>query len=143
MILDEDKEFLEHYGVKGMKWGVRRKSGGSKPKKEKGPTSKEIKSARKRHNGRVSKIQGYELESISRDRKVAEAAAKKIRATGKEEGARSDARIAAKLTKGERVTNVLVLGPVGLVVNKKAPESRRRMVENYLDQVENVRVQGG
>jgi len=35
MIIDED-DFLEHFGVKGQKWGVRKKresSGGNKPKK--------------------------------------------------------------------------------------------------------------
>lgn len=31
MILEEDVEFLEHYGVKGMKWGVRRGSDGARP----------------------------------------------------------------------------------------------------------------
>lgn len=51
--LAEDVAFLEHYGVKGMRWGVRRsnrskKRSGSTPKKRRAPSAKTLSNRAKR-----------------------------------------------------------------------------------------------
>ena len=100
MTFDEDKPSLEeigHSGVKGMKWGVRKKVSG-----------REIRSARARLGAEQDKLFTKERE---------------VRKTGKGNAAyqkqktaflnNPDRVLATRLTKGEKATQLILLGPLG------------------------------
>lgn len=114
--------FLEHYGVKGMKWGVRKKhesSGGSsssKPAKTK-VTSADIHQARYRQSLRARKYQESQGDFIvARTAKGQDAAEKIMRAREKEYFTNPDAKLAARSTTGEKVAAAIVYGAVGLTI---------------------------
>lgn len=84
---DLGKEFLEHYGVKGMKWGVRRTDaqlsrgkgkdkedgGGAKPKKVVGKTKTTGKSASEMSDAQLKKV----VERINTEQRYAQLTAPK------------------------------------------------------------------
>jgi hypothetical protein len=58
---DVGRDFLEHYGVKGMKWGVRKKSGSSKG----GPASDDAKRHAANKKKKVSELSDRELKDLA------------------------------------------------------------------------------
>lgn len=153
--MDTEKEvqnFLKHYGKKGMKWGVTNESpsgglsrsninkvqpvsGGGKP------TSAQIKEARQRHNDRAAKINTNDRIGISTLDKATQAkVAANIRKLANEPGARQDASIGAKLTRGERAATYLAVGPFAPLVNRKADKNREAYVQAFLDAASSVKV---
>lgn len=130
--MDLVDEFLEHYGVPGMKWGKRKSS----------PSSREIKEARGRHNDRAQRInRNVEIGSKTYDKVTQKRAAQAIRKIGKEDGAEKDASVGARLTKGERFATYMVVGPLAPLVNSKAQKNRQAYTEAFIKSAANVKVQ--
>jgi len=100
---------LEHYGIKGMRWGVRKASDpsssaeiASKTKKTK-PSTNDILTARSRQQARQRAYQEAQAEFIvARTRKGKDQAEKTMRRMEKEYFTNPDAETAKKLTKGEK-----------------------------------------
>lgn len=105
-MFDQEKEdFLEHYGVKGMKWGQRGRSS-------------QIQQARKRQGAKARKFQKAEDEALTAHDKgpKAYAAAKAKADKLKQEFNDSpDRPISMKMTMGEAAVSLMLLGPIGLV----------------------------
>lgn len=90
---------LEHYGTKGMKWGVRKKV-----------TGRDIRSARARL--------GLEQDKLFNKARDVKATGRGQKAYEKQKTAflnNPDRVLATKLTKGEKAAQVILAGPIGLV----------------------------
>lgn len=101
-VMDTD-DFLEHYGVKGMKWGHRK------------PTSSEIVGARRRVAKASRKVDNAEDKmSTAKDAKSAKAAKKEFDKVNKEFLNNPDRVTALRLTTGEKWSHaaLAVLFPV-------------------------------
>lgn len=130
--MSEVTEFLEHYGKKGMKWGKTTTTKSS---------SADIKSARNRHNTRVDEIENLALKAMgSQTVKGRTAAVKSMNALAKEGLNSGDAKIAAKITRGEKVAVALLASPLALVTIPSAVKARQAVGENYLDNASRVSV---
>jgi hypothetical protein len=119
-IVGEDKPDLDelmHYGVLGMKWGQRKKGGG-----------KEIRKARRNLRGERRKLNSVE-EARREAPKGSEARTKldkKLNTLQREYNKNPDRVLANRLTRGEKLASVLLLGPVGLVaIGGTSARSRR------------------
>lgn len=109
---------LSHYGIKGMKWGVRRtpEQLGHKPKKPRKPTAKEITDARERHNERAAAIErNVNRANIVGTKAAKQKAAKEIRRLAKEAKDSGDISTMARMTRGEMAVSALSGGPFGLL----------------------------
>lgn len=115
--LGELDDYLEHYGVKGMKWGVR-----------KAPSHAEIKSARKTMRGAMKK----ELEGASLKKKAS------IAFLGEASGQLSreyrmmpERAVALRSTAGERLAATILAGPSGgaSIVALAANTGMRKQIE--------------
>lgn len=106
--MDKVDEFLEHHGVKGMHWGVKRSGK---------PGTQEIHDARIRTQARVNQQQvQFDKLNLASTEKGKQAALKEIARIG-EEGS-SDAEIAGHKTTGEKIgTAILVAGTGALLVS--------------------------
>jgi len=116
-----DDELLIHYGIKGMKWGRRkaRDDGGSgkaaKPKKK--ITSDDIRESRAQHQARVAElIRADQRVRTATTKKGKDAALRQVEKMAKQIANTDDARIANKMTRGEKAAALFVAGPLGLVV---------------------------
>jgi len=98
---------LAHYGVKGMKWGVRKAN----------PTTSEIQGARQRQAIRWQKVieadQKLQIASSSSQKKSAE---RQIDKAARDFATNEDRVTAARMTRGEKATALILAGPVGLIV---------------------------
>lgn len=98
-------EDLYHHGVKGMKWGHRKKYATS-----------DIKDARARQDSRRADINNTAAKLNLAKGKQAEGLAKKYNKQMDDFNKNPDAAVAARMTKGEKAASVLIGGPIGLLV---------------------------
>lgn len=138
---------LKHYGVKGMKWGVRRtpeQLGNRKPKKKK-VTTKDISEARSRHNSRLESIQRQvDRGNVVGTKTAKTKAASQIRKIAKEALESGDISIASKLTRGEKVINTLSGGPLGALTLYSAVQANKVRAHNaqvILDAYSTIKVE--
>lgn len=123
MSQQEREAALAHFGVKGMKWGQRKNdasggNAGGSSKKAARPTTGQILNARANTQAHLAKIYAADQDVRTATTKAGkDAALKVVEKHAKAIGQSDDTRVANMLTKGERVTNVLVAGPIGLLVN--------------------------
>lgn len=117
---------LAHYGVQGMKWGVRTKKS----------TTSEIKDARARQGSRqrefVRSIDTLNRVSAGTNKKATDTAAKKAVKIQKEFLTSEDRVVAARATKGEKIAHVLLLGP-GALVTLPLNKVHEKAVEKSVD----------
>lgn len=100
------EEVLEHFGVKGMQWGVRKKHS----------TSPEIRSARNRQQARAGEIHKLDKQARKAPTASARSAAAKKRDKAKRDFDLNEDRVtAARITHGEKVALAVIGGPLGLV----------------------------
>lgn len=116
------EDALEHYGVKGMHWGVRKKrdSGGGEPKAD--SHSSQIKDARIKLQSRTNEINRTTDRLNIASAKGSGASDKQIQALVKQYHKQVAAydndparALAVRLTTGEKVASILLLGPVAAV----------------------------
>lgn len=109
---DITDDFLEHQGVKGMKWGkhkVKADQGGTG--KNGKITSGDIHLARFKQDARLRKLQEAEGDFfVARTAKGQDKAEKIMRKLEKSYFDNPDAKMAARMTKGEKVITGLMLG---------------------------------
>ena len=127
--MDEVDEFLAHYGVKGMKWGVHKSKADYKQSRaqvrdirKKGHTGDEIREARKRQAARMRKqddaddalsdavVSGANKAKIARLEKEVERTSAAVRTS-------DDRIIASKMTTGELVANAIISGTASIQVD--------------------------
>lgn len=122
--MSEVDDFLEHFGVKGMKWGQRKSesSGGSKP------SSNDIKNARIRTNIRTSSLDSHATAlSLANSKKEKQNQLDRIHKIAKDPKAQRDIDMAATATRGEKVSAFLIAGPIGnMVVNSQMKAARKQ-----------------
>jgi len=114
------EEAMEHFGKKGMHWGVRKGadsgSGGGSPKKVK-PTTADIQGARFRTQARVKRINSAsEDHAVATSSKGRSAAMKIINDNIKADLKSGDSKLAAKSTKGEKIAAGIAYGLSGAIV---------------------------
>jgi hypothetical protein len=127
MLMDDkpplDEDLLIHFGVKGMRWGHRKSSSdsgsGAPPKKpvKKKITSETIREARATHHARMTQlVLADQKVRLATTKKGKDAALKIVEKYAKQMANSDDARIANKMTRGEKTIALLVGGPLGAVV---------------------------
>lgn len=134
---DLNEDLLIHFGVKGMKWGRRKArddggsgSGGSAPKvKKKKLTSNDIREARAQHQARVAELYRADQQlRTATTQKGKDIALRQVDKMAQQIAKSDDARIANKMTRGEKVAALVIAGPIGAVVigaNKFATRERK------------------
>lgn len=118
MINPPVEESLEHAGVKGMKWGVRKERGSDGRAPNPGnrkPTSQEILAARVRQNARLRKTEEAHAEFIvARGKKTTARAEKVFLRRMSELNNNPDRKTSELMTKGEKIAAGISLGVAGL-----------------------------
>lgn len=103
------EDALEHYGVKGMRWGVRKSS-------SERVSTEQIKAARLKNDARLAKIQQADIDyRLATTKKGKKAAIDTIAKYGREINNDPDTRIASKMTKGEKVLITALAGPFAVL----------------------------
>ena len=143
-----DEEYLEHYGIPGMRWGHRKlvRAGGDNTRAAKQfakkTTSDDVKKARARVSKEVSKVQVQKLKykeakrvarKSENGKAVAERELAKYNAMKKEVFRNPDRATAFRLTKGEKVAigiAGLVLTPAVAGITVGARVGTRKMIES-------------
>lgn len=128
-------EFLAHYGVKGMRWGVRRRrseggseSAGPSRKERRAKNNQEIEEARSRQAARQRAYQTAQAEfMVARTRKGEAHAESIMRQMEKEYYTHPDAQTAARMTSGEKwTTGISMAGVLLSAVGLAATTAGRR-----------------
>lgn len=104
MYYSEVEDHLEHFGVKGMKWGIRKAASGS-----------EIRSARQRLDQKRLKLYVAEDQLYRGNAKQQAAAKKQYDKLVKDWDDDPDRAISTRLTRGETAALVLLTGPAALI----------------------------
>ncbi len=116
-----DEDSLAHYGVKGMKWGQRKKA-----------NSFDIKKARRNVGAERDKLR-EQADVVARTHKGNRAAQQaKLDKMTAAYLKNPDRVTSARLTRGEKVASVLLTGPLGLVAIA-ATSGRSRRIEYKQD----------
>lgn len=123
------KTELQHHGVKGMRWGVRKAKS----------STQEIIDARARQQSRVNEINrtGDKL-NLAKSPKEREALAKKINQLMLEHDTSEDRVTGSRFTTGEKVAQAILLGPLALVTigaNKHSNKKTAKSVDALRAQV--------
>lgn len=111
--VEDPEEFLAHYGVKGMKWGVRRKRGAD------GRVSgKEVKAARKelRNVGKAArgaKKASRKAKTPEERKAAADKYKKEVNEKIRSKEFKKTWETANQMTRGEKAAQLVLLGPVG------------------------------
>ena len=108
----ERQEYLEHYGVKGMKWGVR--------KQKKAMARSNI----QRKKNQISKE--FNKAAASSDPAKRAAGIKKVNALGKELRNDKNISLASKTTTGEKAVHIFLFGPAAIGTIPLHSLARRR-----------------
>lgn len=118
------EEALAHFGVKGMKWGVRNKK----------VTADEIQGARMRQRTRLNKY--IDAKGAASDPRASasarKAAEKRVKDLGREFDTSEDRVTAQRLSNGEKATLLILGGPVGaayILGNKVGVKLTERSVD--------------
>lgn len=113
-------DFLQHYGVQGMKWGKRNgssKSGGGGTGKNGKVTSGDIHLARRAQVARARNLSAAESKYYAATTNKGRAKAEKMMdKLEKDFYNNPDAKISAKMTKSEKVGAAIVYGMAGAMV---------------------------
>lgn len=103
--LQEDVEFLQHYGVQGMRWGVRRKTTGSERREGRDTVKQTAKTARKI-------IKSAKKAETPEERKLAAQRYKKeVLDQIKSPAWKTAYQNANTMGKGEKAMHILMMGP--------------------------------
>lgn len=128
---DPVDNFLAHYGIKGMKWGVRRRrseggeASGPSRKEQRSQRNREIMEARSRQAARQRKFQEAQAEFVvARTRKGEARAEKLMREMEKAYFTNPDAQTAARMTTGEKWAAAIAFAGVGLSTISLAAATR-------------------
>lgn len=123
MIYPEDVEFLEHFGKKGMKWGVRNESkpstsSGKAPKKDAKPTNAEIKVAQQQvravgKNARATIKAARKAKTPEERKAAADKYSKEVNAKIRSKEFKDTWDKANRQTRGQMATQLVLLGPLG------------------------------
>lgn len=101
-------EELAHHGVKGMKWGHRKKY-----------STSDIKDARARQQSRAVEVNNAAAKLNLASKAGGKGAEKAAATYAKKANAyksNKDAAVAARMTKGEKAVSLLIGGPIGAIV---------------------------
>lgn len=108
---------VKHFGVKGMKWGVRKGAEGgdgdssAKSTKKKRPTTDDIKSARARQAERARKFEEATAEYYTSRTAKGEAAAERLMRNREFDLFNNpDVDVASKMTRGEKIVSGILTG---------------------------------
>ena len=128
--LSELDDHLEHYGVKGMKWGVRKAegSGGGGSTKKKAPSTQEIKKARRTmRNAMEDELEGASLKKKASIAFLGEASGQLSR----DYRMMPERAVALRSTAGERLAMTILAGPSGgaSIVALAANTGMRKQIE--------------
>lgn len=112
---------LQHFGVKGMRWGIRKAEdsadgSSAKPKKSTKPTNADIKSARERQKTRAREFEEASAEYYTSRTAKGEAAAERLMRNKEWELYNGpDRDIADRMTTGEKVvTGIFAGAPIAI-----------------------------
>lgn len=98
MDFENEDDFLEHFGVKGMKWGVRKKVRGTA--------------------GRADRLQRQAARRPTRGNVRSAQRAQKVADRSSAKKSKTDLKVASKMSKGEKFASFVAGGPIGMMVYK-------------------------
>lgn len=137
MIVDDKPDLMElaHYGVKGMKWGVRRKRSSSSSSSPAKPSTQEIRNARIRQNSRRIQINNQAVKLNLATGKAKDREAKKLNKLQMDFLDSPDRATELRLTRGEKAVltvfavSLPIVGTAGVAVGAGARLAARKSIE--------------
>lgn len=126
---DDVQDFLGHYGVKGMRWGVRKQR------------NADIKSARARLQKTGAKIDAQAKRGLSSTSNATKAkAAKEIRNLAKQAQKDPNLDKAMKLTTGEKAAHIVLFGPFAVATIPLTQAGNRSQNRAILEKASKIKV---
>lgn len=123
------EDAIVHFGVKGMKWGVRKKSSSVSK-----PSTTEIKDARTRHNARLARgIATINSTSPTASKTQKQKTINELKRIANDPNTKRDLDVATRATKGEKIAGFLIAGPIGNIVVNSTIKSQRKDAEEVLE----------